>query len=53
MPCTRYYEYVADFVTVSGPLYNATVVVATEPPNDKGLPHTLEHLVFMVNNVAK
>eukprot|EP00698_Gefionella_okellyi_P019046 TRINITY_DN5785_c0_g1_i2.p1 TRINITY_DN5785_c0_g1~~TRINITY_DN5785_c0_g1_i2.p1 ORF type:complete len:413 (-),score=81.29 TRINITY_DN5785_c0_g1_i2:106-1344(-) len=35
------------FCPVSGPLCNATIVIATEAPNDAGLPHTLEHLVFM------
>ncbi|KAJ1733715.1 hypothetical protein LPJ61_001429 [Coemansia biformis] len=28
------------------PLFSANIYVPTIPPNDKGLPHTLEHLVF-------
>jgi len=34
------------FCDVPGPLCSAAVVVLTEPLNDYGLPHTLEHLVF-------
>eukprot|EP01133_Synstelium_polycarpum_P004122 gene4122-4813_t len=30
----------------AGPKLNASIVVPTESINDKGLPHTLEHLVF-------
>ncbi|GAM17943.1 hypothetical protein SAMD00019534_011180 [Acytostelium subglobosum LB1] len=30
----------------SGPKVNASIVVPTEAHNNKGLPHTLEHLVF-------
>ncbi|KAJ1495586.1 hypothetical protein T484DRAFT_1762021 [Baffinella frigidus] len=32
---------------VEGPLVNAHVVVSTECESDDGLPHTLEHLVFL------
>eukprot|EP00960_Hanusia_phi_P022133 655544-Hanusia_phi.AAC.3 len=32
---------------VEGPLVNCYVVVATECFTDDGLPHTLEHLVFL------
>ncbi|KAJ2716429.1 hypothetical protein H4R19_000661, partial [Coemansia spiralis] len=30
----------------SQPLFTVNIYVPTLPPNDKGLPHTLEHLVF-------
>jgi hypothetical protein len=33
--------------SVEGPLVNAHVVVPTECESDDGLPHTLEHLVFL------
>ncbi|EFA82539.1 hypothetical protein PPL_04227 [Heterostelium album PN500] len=29
-----------------GPKVNASIIVPTEAPNNRGLPHTLEHLVF-------
>lgn len=32
---------------VEGPLVNAYIVVSTECLSDDGLPHTLEHLVFL------
>ncbi|ORX81651.1 hypothetical protein BCR32DRAFT_261274 [Anaeromyces robustus] len=34
------------FVDVPGPLCSTTILVPTLSPNDKGLPHTLEHLIF-------
>lgn len=34
-------------VNVPGPLMHGFFVLATESHSDKGLPHTLEHLVFM------
>ena len=39
------------FCAIEGPLCSASVVVLTESPNDKGLPHTLEHLVFCGSNL--
>ena len=35
------------FVGLPSPLVNGYFVVATEATDDKGLPHTLEHLVFL------
>ncbi|XP_028410939.1 uncharacterized protein C05D11.1-like [Dendronephthya gigantea] len=35
------------FVDVPGPLVNGFFTLATEAHDDDGLPHTLEHLVFM------
>ncbi|CAB4004421.1 uncharacterized protein C05D11.1-like [Paramuricea clavata] len=35
------------FVEVPGPLVNGYFTLATEAHDDDGLPHTLEHLVFM------
>jgi Zn-dependent M16 (insulinase) family peptidase len=32
---------------VEGPLVNAYITVATETRDDRGCPHTLEHLVFL------
>jgi Zn-dependent M16 (insulinase) family peptidase len=32
---------------VEGPLVNAFIVLATECLTNDGLPHTLEHLVFL------
>ena len=34
------------FVKVPGPLVSASIIVPTLSDNNKGLPHTLEHLVF-------
>ncbi|KAI9015118.1 Metalloenzyme, LuxS/M16 peptidase-like protein [Gaertneriomyces semiglobifer] len=34
------------FCKVPGPLCSASIIVPTLADNDKGLPHTLEHLVF-------
>ncbi|KAJ1969347.1 hypothetical protein IWQ62_000684 [Dispira parvispora] len=34
------------FAQVPGPICSAHIVVPTLPPDNKGLPHTLEHLVF-------
>ncbi|ORX60755.1 hypothetical protein BCR36DRAFT_272715 [Piromyces finnis] len=34
------------FINVPGPLCTTTIFVPTLSPNDKGLPHTLEHLIF-------
>ena len=33
---------------IPGPLCSANIVLATEASDNKGLPHTLEHLTFMV-----
>eukprot|EP00163_Fabomonas_tropica_P012816 TRINITY_DN2417_c0_g1_i4.p1 TRINITY_DN2417_c0_g1~~TRINITY_DN2417_c0_g1_i4.p1 ORF type:complete len:115 (+),score=2.51 TRINITY_DN2417_c0_g1_i4:187-531(+) len=45
------YEHVSGarvvFLGVPGPLCQACIVLPTEPPDNKGLPHTLEHLCFM------
>lgn len=34
------------FVDLPGPLCSASIVVPTTATNDKGLAHTLEHLIF-------
>ena len=31
----------------NGPLVRGAFAIATEPPDDSGLPHTLEHLIFL------
>eukprot|EP00762_Andalucia_godoyi_P002459 ANDGO_02830.mRNA.1 Uncharacterized protein C05D11.1 len=35
------------FCPIPGPLCELNVVIPTEPHDNKGLPHTLEHLVFL------
>lgn len=34
------------FVDIPGPLVSASIVIPTVSDNNKGLPHTLEHLIF-------
>ena len=34
------------FVKIAGPLVSASIIVPTLAQDHKGLPHTLEHLVF-------
>ncbi|KAI3632026.1 hypothetical protein MIR68_009862 [Amoeboaphelidium protococcarum] len=34
-------------IHTKSPIIHATIVVPTKADNDKGLPHTLEHLIFM------
>lgn len=35
------------FADVEGPNVSGSIVIGTESPDEDGLPHTLEHLVFM------
>ena len=39
---------ISTYMMVTGPLVEARLCLATEPEDDSGLAHTLEHLIFQV-----
>ena len=53
-PCEATNDFIWDefdislMVTLTGPLVEARLCLATEPEDDSGLAHTLEHLIFQV-----